>query len=61
MPGGDALALARAEHELQLLLRRPAVHAAFDERGAEIVKAAVMMTMKRVNSKRKMFRDQLEP
>ena len=34
------MALARAEHELQLMLRRPAVQQAFDERGAQIVEAA---------------------
>ena len=34
------MALARAEHEIQLMLRRPAVQQAFDERGAQIVEAA---------------------
>ena len=40
MPGETAVALARAEHEIQLMLRRPAVQQAFDERGAQIVEAA---------------------
>ena len=39
MSGDTAVALARAGHELQVMLRRPAVQQAVDERGAHIVEA----------------------